>query len=274
MEEKLLLISFSGGRTSAFMAKFLLEMYPKREKVFVFANTGKERNETLDFVNECDNRWGLGVVWIEFDLDENGKSTFKVVDYGTASRSGEPFEKMLSKYGIPNLAFPHCARELKQGTIKRYMRSVYANQKYKTAIGIRYDERHRINYKTAEKDQLVYPLAHELKVDKNFIRDWWSRQDFDLRLKDYQGNCDLCYKKSDRKILTIIKENPNQLDWWREMEKKYGEGQYTFFRGNRTASDMIELSKGRFRVAVDEYENDQKQSKLFDVEYDCFCKSS
>jgi hypothetical protein len=37
-------------------------------KVFVFANTGKERTETLDFV-KCDKRWDLGVKWVEAETE-------------------------------------------------------------------------------------------------------------------------------------------------------------------------------------------------------------
>ena len=55
-----LVVCFSGGRTSAFMARALqLRFEGKRDLIFIFANTGKERVETLDFANECENRWKL-----------------------------------------------------------------------------------------------------------------------------------------------------------------------------------------------------------------------
>ena len=46
--KKLLVCTFSGGRTSAFMGKFLNEYdkYKDFDKVFMFANTGKEKEET------------------------------------------------------------------------------------------------------------------------------------------------------------------------------------------------------------------------------------
>jgi 3'-phosphoadenosine 5'-phosphosulfate sulfotransferase (PAPS reductase)/FAD synthetase len=57
------IISFSGGRTSAMMLKLILDAHggtlPLWVKV-VFCNTGKERPETLDFVNECAKRWNDG----------------------------------------------------------------------------------------------------------------------------------------------------------------------------------------------------------------------
>lgn len=280
MDKLPLVVSFSGGRTSAFMARALQIRYENkgRELVFIFANTGKERAETLDFVNECDRRWGLGVTWLEYDLFEY-KSTFKVVDYMSASRNGEPFEKMISKYGLPNKSAPHCTRELKVQTITRYLRSIGLKKgKYETAIGIRADEAHRINWQKAAQEGFVYPLATDFITTKDFIRNWWDRQDFDLQLKDYEGNCDMCWKKSDRKLLTMILENPHLLDWWNEMEIKYGEEAFSFFRENKTAQDLMELSKKSFTKASDEHDVAKFQKGLFDfkldIEYDCFCKSS
>jgi hypothetical protein len=162
---------------------------------------------------------------------------------------------MIAKYGIPNKAFPHCTRELKRQTITRYLRTIGLNNgKYETAIGIRIDEAHRINWQNAKRDRFIYPLATDFRATKDFIRTWWDRQDFDLQLKDYEGNCDMCWKKSERKLLTMILENPNLLDWWNEMEIKYGEGEFTFFRKNKSAIDLIELSKQKFRKANDEHE--------------------
>ena len=70
--EKRILVSFSGGRTSAYMGKYLKQKYEGTdvELCFVFANTGKEREETLDFINECDKRWGFEVNWVEYNPQE------------------------------------------------------------------------------------------------------------------------------------------------------------------------------------------------------------
>ena len=60
-------ISFSGGRTSAFMLYKILEAHgglPDYVKV-IFANTGKEMPQTLDFVQRCSDEWGVEIVWLE-----------------------------------------------------------------------------------------------------------------------------------------------------------------------------------------------------------------
>ena len=67
-------ISFSGGRTSAFMLHEILQAngdLPERCQV-MFANTGREMPETLDFVHECGSRWGVSIIWLEY-ARPNGK---------------------------------------------------------------------------------------------------------------------------------------------------------------------------------------------------------
>jgi hypothetical protein len=277
-----MLISFSGGRTSAFMAKFLMEYEPYKnfEKVVCFANTGKEHEATLEFVDRCDREFGLNVVWLEAVVNpEKGKGTsFKIVDFESSSRQGDPFEAVIAKYGIPSKQFPHCTRELKQRPINAYMRDLGLND-WVTAIGIRADESHRINYNNGIWRHTIYPLADLLKVDEAFIREWWSRQSFDLELKDYEGNCDLCWKKSKRKRLTLISENSSVAEWWANMEKEYGQGKYLFDqRDGLSIPDLVELAKRPFSKAIDKHEASKMNMSLFeptmDLEWDCFCKAS
>jgi hypothetical protein len=277
---KPLLISFSGGRTSAAMAKYLKDKYEgKRDMLFVFANTGKERPETLDFINECDKRWSLGVVWIEAEVqkDKGAGTLYKIVSYDTADRKGVIFESMIAKYGIPNKAQPHCTRDLKIVPIHKLAKDILGKD-YETAIGIRIDEVHRINWEKAKDKQYIYPLATELKATSQSIRKFWDGQDFDLQLKDYEGNCDMCWKKSERKLLTMILETPSLIDWWVDMETKYGgDENYSFFRANKSGLDLIELSKQPFRKSVDLWDLSQQAPKMFtdlDIEFDCFCKST
>ncbi len=66
------LVSFSFGRTSAYMLWRMLQAHGGTlpDNVHVcFANTGKEREETLRFGHECATRWGVRVRWLEFVTD-------------------------------------------------------------------------------------------------------------------------------------------------------------------------------------------------------------
>jgi len=285
-KDKLLVCTFSGGRTSAFMGQFIknYSKYDEFDKVFIFANTGKEKKETLDFINKCDKEWDLNVVWLEAKvIHEKGKGTsYKIVDYETASKNGEPFEDMLKKYPMPNMFASNCTRELKISPINKYVKSLGYKEVY-TAMGIRFDERHRES-NTAEKQNIIYPLINDVQVDAMFIRSWWDKQPFDLQLKDYEGNCDLCFKKSLRKKLTIIKENPKVADWWQKMEQKHGTDKIPRFelavngKKGHSIKELVELAKKPFQTVEDIYELNKKQSTLFDFnldsERDCFCKAN
>ena len=57
-------INFSGGRTSAYMTKRLLEETGEKYLI-TFQNTGRESKETLDFINECDKKWNLNILWLK-----------------------------------------------------------------------------------------------------------------------------------------------------------------------------------------------------------------
>lgn len=125
------------------------------------------------------------------------------MSFETASRNGEPFEKVIQRYGIPNKKFPHCTRELKLRPMTKYLRSIgWKKGSYHTAVGIRVDEIDRVAADRKEKG-LIYPLISDRPMTKPKINFWWSQQPFRLKLKGYQGNCKDCYKKSDNKLLTM-----------------------------------------------------------------------
>jgi hypothetical protein len=262
-----ILVTFSGGRTSAFMAKYIKERYFNDNLLFVFANTGKENEETLIFADKCDKAFNLGLVWLEADIDmQKGNGTnYKIVSFETANRNGEPFEKAIQKYGLPSKMYRHCTRELKQVPIQKYAKD-YFNDVFVTALGIRADEKHRLS----SRENVIYPLA-DINIDERFIRKWWAKQTFDLKLKDYQGNCDLCFQKSKRKRLTIISENPDIANWWANMENLYSTEYQSLFdvRGNVSITQLIELSNQPFQKQLDKQ---QIKSLEFDYEEDsCFC---
>lgn len=219
-----LVVSVSGGRTSGRMAALIKSEYSDQfdNVVYIFANTGKEREETLVFVDQIDKHLGLSLVWVEAAvIPERGRGTkFNIVDFKTASRKGEPFEEVIKKYGIPNKKYPHCTRELKQAPIHSYVTDKLGWKDYTTAIGIRADEIDRVsaNY---EALRLWYPLA-DRHIIKNDINRFWSKMPFNLNLKPYEGNCDFCWKKSLTKLMKIASENPALTEWWDEMEQKYG----------------------------------------------------
>lgn len=251
---KRLFISFSGGETSAFMAQWLManKAQDYDDVVCLFANTGQENEQTLYFVDRCNREFGLSVVWVEAEVNpERSKgTTHRVVDFVTASRMGEPFERVIEKYGIPNQAYPHCTRELKLSPMTSYLRSIgWESGSYDTAVGIRVDEIDRVSPKRKEL-RLIYPLVSEFPMTKARVNAWWDAMPFRLELKGYEGNCKWCWKKSLRKHLTLITEHPEWYDFPERMERQHGLSGHnadgnprTFFRGNRCVDDIRNLAK-------------------------------
>ena len=251
---KRLFCSFSGGETSGYMAALIHMVWRGDwdEVVTVFANTGRENEETLEFVHQCDRRFGFNTVWVEAVVHPGRKSTtHRVVDISTASRKGEPFEAVIAKYGIPNADWPHCTRELKLRPMLSYIESLgWERGTYDTAVGIRADEAHRRS-KTAKKNRITYPLMDRQPTTKPEVNEFWLNQPFRLNLMGYEGNCKDCHKKSARKLFTIMADHPERFDWSERMEEQYGHvgaefkkpvpPPYTkrvFFRGYLSTKDL------------------------------------
>ncbi len=248
-----LCVSFSGGRTSAFMSIWLKQnMSDKYDMRFVFANTGQEHSDTLRFVNEVDSRFALNVVWVESLVYPKGRASgHKIVTFKTASRDGEPFEAMCAKYGLPNQTFQHCTRELKKNPINSFLRSIgWRKNTYTTAIGIRSDEPRRVRRDSMDRDRIVYPLVDWVPTDKETVLVFFEDLDWDLKIGEHDGNCRWCYKKSEKKLHRISLESPHVFAFPAKLDALYAgvgpncvPGPRKMFRGYRTTLDLLESFK-------------------------------
>lgn len=220
------LISFSGGRTSAYMLKMIVDAHGGTlpDDVHVtFANTGKEREETLRFVHDCATLWGIRVRWLEFRSRKTSlpiEQRFEEVGYNSASRSGEPFEALIrDKQYTPNAVMRWCTAELKVRVMKWFMQSLgYKN--WINVVGLRHDEQHRVA-KSRKPNKEAWTNALPLddaKVSNRDVRAFWRQQDFDLQLLPFEGNCDGCFLKARPKLWEIERTCPGTLQWWSDME--------------------------------------------------------
>jgi 3'-phosphoadenosine 5'-phosphosulfate sulfotransferase (PAPS reductase)/FAD synthetase len=263
-------ISFSGGRTSAYMLWRVLEAHQMSlppEAVVCFANTGKEDEKTLEFVRDCAVNWNVPITWLEFrDTEEQ----FEIVDFDGASRNGEPFEALIRKRNyLPNPVTRFCTSELKIRPIGRYLLSLgMADTKTEaenmSMIGMRADEQRRAA-KIEDKSRIPLVTAGITKED---VGAFWRSQPFDLGLPNnngvtMHGNCDLCFLKGGAQVLSLITEKPERAVWWAKMEalalasKPSG----AVFRSDRPSyASMLQFSK--------------EQTNLFDPNEEaiaCFC---
>lgn len=248
-------ISFSGGRTSAYMLWRVLEAHGGKlpeDAVVCFANTGKEDEATLKFVHDCETNWNVKIHWLEFI-----PKSFVEVDYQTASRNGEPFERLIEmKNYLPNPVARFCTEELKVKTIDKFLES--KGIEAQMMVGIRADEPRRLPKLRARG--LAVPLA-DAGVKQIDVQSFWKQSGFDLGLTFRDGvtalgNCDLCFLKGPHQIMGLIKDKPDRAIWWAKQEEKIG----ATFRSDRpTYGQMMQFM------------NDQ--ADMFNTEgtIECFC---
>lgn len=263
-------MSFSGGRTSAYMLRQVLDNNDDlSDLVVIFANTGKEHPATLDFVRECAERWAVPIVWLEFRDNDAG---FEVVDFASASRRGEPFEALIRKRKyLPNPVTRFCTIDLKIRIIHKYLRSLGLSTEEAPVdmmTGIRADEprrvvkiRHRKSTSESKWATMVMPLA-DAGVGVQDVSGFWATQPFDLMLptingRTLEGNCDLCFLKGAKQVYSIIASDRPKAEWWARMESSVVSGGKFTGDGARFRSDrpsyqqMLDYSDTQFDMFAD-----------------------
>lgn len=219
-------ISFSGGRTSGYMLWRVLEANGglPDEAVVAFANTGKEDESTLRFVQDCSEKWCVPIAWVEYRA---GEQQYEAVSFDTASRDGEPFAALMNvRRLLPNPMTRFCTTELKIRPMARHLRllgfeGTMDELENTSWIGIRADEPRRV---AKIKDRSRVPLA-TARVTSADVGAFWRSQPFDLGLpnmngKTMHGNCDLCFLKPAAQVQALIAEKPERAVWWARMERE------------------------------------------------------
>jgi len=220
-------IQFSGGRTSGMMLHHILDAHDGQlpaDAHVLFQNTGREMPETLDFVAECGERWGVRIVWLEYTTEAPG---YVEVSHNSASRDGEPFMALMRKRNyVPNRVTRFCTTELKVRPAKRWM-VAHGHKTWTAVIGFRADEAHRARQPKKERRfTCVWPMM-DAGVARRDVSEFWKAQPFNLRLLDNDGktalgNCDGCFLKSEWNRANLARCYPERAAWWASVEAELG----------------------------------------------------
>lgn len=262
VKDKNLMVTISGGRSSATMARYIQtsEKYKDYEKVYVFANTGQERKETIDFLKNIVNKWDIPLVMIEgvYSHTMNVGVSYKIVDFETLSMDSTPFEGAIMHKnkgefnGVPHSEAPYCSQMLKTLPCKKLCDDVFGVNNYQKAIGMRKEDMpKRITWKEIEEDKTrIFPLLtdFETPVDNPFLNQWWNKQSFKLMIHNKFGNCELCWKKSDNNLIDAIRFGVSSETWWFKMEQKYGN---TAFRNRKSIIDLVKMASMPYTPEID-----------------------
>ena len=121
------------------------------------------------------------------------------------------------------------------------------NGEYVTLIGLRSDERHRVDrvrarggHDTEHEGEHVYMPLDRMGIGRDDVNAFWSRQDWDLHLPADAGlsNCVYCFLKGGENLQAVHRRmkheatterpgfgplagTPCDLDWWIRMETEY-----------------------------------------------------
>lgn len=200
-------VSFSGGRTSAYLCSLIKQLHP--DAVFVFMDTGAEHEATYEFIRQCNDLFCLNLVCLRTKVNmEHGVGVgYSVIDIDEIGHDLKPWRDMSLKYGLPYHGGAFCTDRMKTTPCKKYLEDVYGVGNYHLWLGMRIDEPRR----TKPRDGFSY-LADISDFEKQDVLDWWAKMPFDLQIKEHLGNCVFCIKKGINKVALAAKDEPKLAD--------------------------------------------------------------
>lgn len=200
-------VSFSGGRSSAYLVNLMKNLYPDTD--FIFMDTGAEHPKTYEFVKNIVKYWGIKLTCLRVVVNpELGEAnSYREITLDELKPDLRPFRDICYKYGTPYVHGAFCTRTMKLEPFTRYCNEHYGKNNYQTWLGIRADESRRLKIKNGYSY-----LADISDFDKKDVIDWWETQPFDLDLPEHLGNCVFCIKKGINKIALAARDEPKMAE--------------------------------------------------------------
>lgn len=224
-------VSFSGGRTSAYLVH-LMEERRKKENItvkYLFMDTGAEHPETYEFIKNVVKHFKIELVCLrtKFNPILGQKNDYEIIPIENIRQDLKPWKGMTEKYGTPyNPGGAFCTRAMKTDIYEWYCNEKFGLKNYISWLGIRADEPKRLKDegdRLSEKQKRWYAdlkyLADISDFEKTDILDWWNLQPFDLGIPEHLGNCVYCIKKGINKVALATKDEPLMADSFNKMLK-------------------------------------------------------
>ena len=133
--------SLSGGRTSGNLTTLL----PKGT-TYIYMDTGAEHPGTYKFIRELVENFKIKLVCLKLIVNPvlGVGNDYKVVDVNDLGPDLEAFKSYISKYSTPTFSMAACTARMKTEVFKHYCNDTFGAKKYRTWLGIRYDEPKRM----------------------------------------------------------------------------------------------------------------------------------
>lgn len=245
-------VSFSGGRTSAYLVLESIKQFGKDTIDVVCMDTGCEHPKTYEFIREFNSyigrEFGIEITFLRTDFSTSlGEgNSYKIIGIDDIKCDLEPFKNMISKYGVPYIGGMFCTDRMKLVPFTKYCNNKYGKGNYETWLGIRADEPSRLSKKKG-----IRYLAEISDFEKQDILDFWSYMPFDLDIPEHLGNCVFCPKKSNLKLAAAQRDEPEIYHRWLEMiysdsvryDNKTGHWSQ-MYRGKRSLEQVVAMFDG------------------------------
>lgn len=252
-------VSFSGGRTSAYLVWLMEKTKKAGEKiVYIFMDTGAEHQKSYDFVRAVAKNFAVEIICLRVAVNpELGKANgYTVASIDEIGPDLKPWSDIVKKYGVPYFGGAFCTDRMKLGPFTKYCNEHFGKGNYETWLGIRADEPNRLS----EKDGIRY-LAEISDFYKHDVLDWWGEQDFDLGIDEWNGNCVFCMKKSDLKLAAAQRDNPGHYIEFMEMIES-DEVRTGYKAGSRESMYRRKRSLGQVIATFDGSTGDEIKSRI------------
>lgn len=217
-------VSFSGGRTSAYLCYLMKEKYGDDVEL-CYQDTGAEHPKTYEFIRKVNKEFNLNLTCLRVKINpELGKgNSYDVVDINDIKPDLKPFKDIMSKYGTPYYpSGAFCSDFMKANPCDLYLNDKYGKGNWKLWLGIRIDEPKRlkntqqaqielfeIEKKKGGKGRSLGYMAEISDFEKQDVLDWWEGQPFNLEIQEPEGNCMFCIKKGINKVAYSARLNPD-----------------------------------------------------------------
>lgn len=162
-------VSFSGGRTSAYMLHLIKNA--DQSSRFVFMDTGAEHPETYRFIRNIVENWNIELTCLRVMpvMISGVGSNYETIPYDQCQQDLIPWKRMLQKYGHPYVGGAFCTDRMKTVPFTKYCEDYFGKGNYKAWIGIRYDEPARL-WGDAAYQALMFTGTEPQQASEMFVK--------------------------------------------------------------------------------------------------------
>jgi hypothetical protein len=203
-------LSLSGGKDSSALAVYLRDRV--RDLQYVFCDTGKELQETYDFLDDLEVYLGKPIIRLS---DERG------------------FDHWLKLYGdyLPSSQMRWCTKMLKIKPFEKWVEDELNNEQVTMYVGIRADEDQRKAYVSTKPNiTAAYPFRDAGVDAEGVIR---LLDDAGLGLPKYykwrtRSGCYFCFFQRRVEWVGLLENHPKLFELAKAYEKIDGDERYTW----------------------------------------------